>query len=154
MDVCGFAADSGEREVAIRRKEYIFYAVYVIFVTVYFLNKYLADEKGVVHLGVFNYYELYPDKILVTVSFCFYFKFAMNGVIAAKLLEYFQKEAKNSTALKKAILQSLVRGLSYKKIAAEALISVETLDSHIKNIYRKLDVHSRSELAAKYGRSF
>jgi DNA-binding CsgD family transcriptional regulator len=47
-----------------------------------------------------------------------------------------------------------VKGMSYKEIAATLFISVETLNSHIKNIYRKLDVHSRSELAAKYGNAF
>jgi DNA-binding CsgD family transcriptional regulator len=47
----------------------------------------------------------------------------------------------------------LIKGYSYKEIAAALFISVETLNSHIKNIYRKLDVHSRSELAAKYGNS-
>jgi DNA-binding NarL/FixJ family response regulator len=103
-----------------------------------------------------------PQKILDAIEAVHNGESAMNGVIAAKLLEYFQKEAKkaqsleesNLTMREKDILQSLVKGLSYKELAAEAFISVETLNSHIKNIYRKLDVHSRSELAAKYGKSF
>jgi len=83
----------------------------------------------------------------------------MNGVIAAKLLEYFQKQGKKMDELEelhltkreKEILDLLVKGLSYKEIAASFFISIETLNSHIKNIYRKLNVHSRGELAAKYG---
>ena len=86
----------------------------------------------------------------------------MNGVIAAKLLEYFQKQARKINALEelhltkreKEILESLVKGLSYKEIAGSLFISIETLNTHIKNIYRKLDVHSRSELTAKYGNAF
>lgn len=60
-------------------------------------------------------------------------------------------EEANLTLREKEILQLLIQGKSYKEIAALILISVETLNSHIKNIYRKLDVHSRSELAARYG---
>ena len=83
----------------------------------------------------------------------------MNGVIAAKVLDYFQKQQKSNSELnqsnlterEKEILNLLIKGNSYKEIAAGIYISVETLNSHIKNIYRKLNVHSRSELAAKYG---
>ncbi|MEJ7685384.1 MAG: helix-turn-helix transcriptional regulator [Segetibacter sp.] len=83
----------------------------------------------------------------------------MNGVIASKMLEYFQKqqhkiselEESHLTAREKEIMQSLVKGSSYKEIAGKAFISIETLNSHIKNIYRKLNVHSRGEITAKYG---
>lgn len=59
----------------------------------------------------------------------------------------------NLTSREREILNLLIKGYSYKEIAAALFISVETLNSHIKNIYRKLDVHSRSKLAAKYGNS-
>ena len=83
----------------------------------------------------------------------------MNGMIAAKVLDYFQHQQiknreldqSNLTEREKEILQLLIRGNSYKEIARVIFISVETLNSHIKNIYRKLNVHSRSELSAKYG---
>ena len=63
-------------------------------------------------------------------------------------------EQLNLTAREEDILQTLVKGLSYKEIAGKAFISIETLNSHIKNIYRKLNVHSRGELAAKYGGNY
>lgn len=66
-----------------RRKEYGFYAIYIVTVVAYFLNKYVADENGTVHLGIFTYNKLYPDKILIIISFCFYFKFARHFVEAA-----------------------------------------------------------------------
>jgi DNA-binding NarL/FixJ family response regulator len=40
-----------------------------------------------------------------------------------------------------AVLQLLARGCSYNEIAARLGISVHTVTSHIKNCYRKLDVH-------------
>lgn len=80
----------------------------------------------------------------------------MNGFIATKVLEFFHRRKNDDinesilTAREKEVLQLLIKGLSYKDIAGNLFISSETLNSHIKNIYRKLDVHSRSELAAKF----
>lgn len=81
----------------------------------------------------------------------------MNGIIASKMLDYFQQETNKQmdqsslTDREKEILQLLMKGYTYKEIAVCIFISVETLNSHIKNIYRKLNVHSRAELAAKFG---
>ncbi|MEP7108258.1 MAG: response regulator transcription factor [Ferruginibacter sp.] len=100
-----------------------------------------------------------PARILEAIDAVFKGESPMNGMIASKVLEYFQlQQSKNKeldqsnlTDREKEILQLLILGNSYKEIAGTIFISVETLNSHIKNIYRKLNVHSRSELAAKYG---
>ena len=47
------------------------------------------------------------------------------------------------------VLKYLVEGLSYKMIADECEISTETVNNHIKNIYRKLQVHSKGEAITK-----
>jgi DNA-binding NarL/FixJ family response regulator len=49
----------------------------------------------------------------------------------------------------KEILQHLVSGSSYKKIGRDLFISFDTVNSHIKNIYEKLQVHSKTEAVAK-----
>ena len=38
--------------------------------------------------------------------------------------------------------------MSYKMIAAACFISVDTVRGHIRNIYEKLHVHSKSEAVA------
>ena len=43
------------------------------------------------------------------------------------------------------VLQSIAEGKSYSKIASDLFISKETVKSHIKNIYQKLAVNSKSE---------
>jgi DNA-binding NarL/FixJ family response regulator len=100
-----------------------------------------------------------PQKILDAIEAVERGESPMNGMIAAKVLDYFQQKQKSSEILlqsnlterEKEILQLLIKGNSYKELAGRIFISVETLNSHIKNIYRKLNVHSRSELAAKFG---
>ncbi|MGB6031629.1 MAG: helix-turn-helix transcriptional regulator, partial [Bacteroidota bacterium] len=47
------------------------------------------------------------------------------------------------------ILQWLVEGLSYKSIAEKLFISPLTVQSHIKKVYEKLHVHSKSAAVSK-----
>jgi DNA-binding NarL/FixJ family response regulator len=102
-----------------------------------------------------------PQKIIDAIIEVSQGEAPMNGMTAAKVLEYFQRESKsrsdleasNLSAKEKEILTALNKGLSYKEIAVELFISIETINTHIKNIYRKLNVHSRAELYAKFGRT-
>ena len=103
-----------------------------------------------------------PQKIIDSIEQVYAGESPMNGMIASKVLDYFQQQQKknliiahsNITDRENEILQLLIKGLSYKEIALSIFISIETLNSHIKNIYRKLNVHSRSELSARYGGAF
>jgi DNA-binding NarL/FixJ family response regulator len=53
------------------------------------------------------------------------------------------------TAREKEILTSLSEGNSYKIIAEKYFVSIDTVRSHLKNIYKKLHVHSQTEAVAK-----
>lgn len=53
------------------------------------------------------------------------------------------------TPREKDVLASLARGNSYKLIAAEFEISVDTVRTHLKKIYEKLQVHSQTEAVSK-----
>jgi DNA-binding NarL/FixJ family response regulator len=55
----------------------------------------------------------------------------------------------NLSSREKEVLHSLAEGNNYKEIADELFISVDTVRHHIRNIYKKLHVHSRSEAVAK-----
>jgi DNA-binding NarL/FixJ family response regulator len=46
-------------------------------------------------------------------------------------------------------LKHLVNGFSYKMIAAEMHISIDTVRAHIKKVYEKLQVNSKGEAVAK-----
>jgi len=47
------------------------------------------------------------------------------------------------------ILNHLARGWRYKEIAAECKLSSDTIRTHVRRIYRKLQVHSRAEAIAR-----
>jgi len=47
------------------------------------------------------------------------------------------------------VLRSLVSGKGYKEIAYDLHISVDTVRSHIRKVYRKLQVHSAPEAVAR-----
>ncbi len=78
----------------------------------------------------------------------------MSPVIAKKVLNYFnfldkKKSEINLTNREAEILKELVGGHSYKKISEILFISLDTVRSHIKNIYQKLHVNSKTEAVAK-----
>ena len=80
----------------------------------------------------------------------------MTPSIAQKVLEKFRnqspqisKESSDLTNREKEILECLVNGMSYKMIAAHCNISIDTVRHHIRNIYDKLHVNSKSEAVAK-----
>ncbi|MBL0743549.1 response regulator [Chryseolinea lacunae] len=53
------------------------------------------------------------------------------------------------TSREREILTSLSKGNSYKLIASEFDISIDTVRTHIKKIYEKLQVHSQTEAVSK-----
>jgi len=48
------------------------------------------------------------------------------------------------------VLAGLAKGLAYKEIADQLNISFETVRTHVRSIYEKLHVHSRTEAVLKY----
>jgi DNA-binding NarL/FixJ family response regulator len=80
----------------------------------------------------------------------------MSSQIARRVVEVFQQKdlsAKNTAALshrENEILSCLAKGYRYKEIADQLSLSIETVRTHIRNIYEKLHVHSRTEAVLKY----
>lgn len=80
----------------------------------------------------------------------------ISPVIARKVLARMRKsrimddeesfnEMPGLTRRESAILELISRGGSYAKVAAALCLSVSTVQTHVKHIYGKLSVHSRSE---------
>lgn len=95
-----------------------------------------------------------PDEIISAIKEVLDGGAPMTPAIARKVLTFFTKEKKapkddDLGTKERQVLGLLVEGFSYKMIAVEQDISIETVRSHIKNIYRKLQVHSMSEAVVK-----
>lgn len=82
----------------------------------------------------------------------------MTPSIAIKMLQMFRdtnfkkgitKEEYDLSGKEKEVLALLVKGNSYKMIAAEMGLGVDGIKFHLKNIYKKLHVNSQTEAVAK-----
>jgi len=86
----------------------------------------------------------------------------MSRQIARRVVQFFQKvntlptDVQKSavvvdlTEREKEVLEALAKGFSYKEIAGQLNISFETVRTHLRTIYEKLHVHSRTEAVLKY----
>ncbi len=80
----------------------------------------------------------------------------MSDTIARKVVQAFQqmgkssKETENLTARETEILSYLAKGYHDKEIADKFFLSVKTVRTHLRNIYKKLHVRSRTQAVLKY----
>lgn len=75
----------------------------------------------------------------------------MSVNIARMVVESFQKKKHQDLTLREnQVLDLLAKGKSYPTIADEMCVSLNTIKTHVKKIYEKLQVNSREELIKKY----
>jgi DNA-binding NarL/FixJ family response regulator len=73
----------------------------------------------------------------------------MTPKVAKKVMEFFSSPKKVLEPLSEReheIANTILDGLSYKMIAEKMFISIDTVRSHIRNIYKKLNINSKTEL--------
>lgn len=79
----------------------------------------------------------------------------MTASVAVKVLQMCRQQTRakaefiDLSAREKDIMAQLVKGKSYKAIAAACFISIDTVSTHVRHIYEKLNVHSKSEAVVK-----
>ncbi len=80
----------------------------------------------------------------------------MSGHIARKIVQSFQHaapvsaEAQSLSPREAEVLELLAKGFLYKEIAEQMKVSYATVHTHIRHIYEKLHVRSRTEAVAKH----
>ena len=83
----------------------------------------------------------------------------MSSSIARKVVASFQKSGQSGqkptshphlSPREEAVLDLLAKGYTYKLIADELGISIDTIRTYLRRIYEKLHVQSRTEAVAKY----
>jgi len=129
-----------------------FSLVHILIQTVFFEDEYIFNA---ICAGASGYIlkSTTPDGYLDAIKDVHAGGSPMTPGIARRVLELFKNNLRPATATKdynlttqeKKVLQLLVAGKSYKMIAAELFVAVDTVKSHISNIYAKLHVHSGTE---------
>jgi DNA-binding NarL/FixJ family response regulator len=98
--------------------------------------------------------SLPAEKIIAAIEDVLAGGAAMSPTIAARVLRMFSQYTQPKgeyglTNRERGILQLLINGLSKKHLAGQLHISLHTVDTHLKNIYAKLHVHSQIDVIAK-----
>jgi DNA-binding NarL/FixJ family response regulator len=96
-----------------------------------------------------------PERIIEAIKDAYHGGAPITPAMAFKVLKFFQTENTlvttdyGITDREKQILKLLVDGHSYKMIADKEGLSYHTVNSHVRNIYEKLHVHSIGEAVSK-----
>lgn len=100
--------------------------------------------------------RLSPTKLLHAIREVHAGGSPMSSSIARKVVASFQKieRAQEKPTLlsprEEMVVDRLAKGLTYKQIADQLGISIDTIRTYIRRIYEKLQVQSRTEAVAKY----
>ncbi len=100
-----------------------------------------------------------PHKYIEAIADVYNGGAPVSATVAKKMLGFFTKKniilvapENNDFQLsdrEKELLRMMIEGYDYKTIASKAFISYETVRTHVKHIYKKLHVASRSEAVMK-----
>lgn len=98
-----------------------------------------------------------PEKIIEAIQEVKNGGSPISSQIARKVIEAFSVKEKTNdyyqdlSRREQEILELLSKGFRYKEIADKIFISLETVRTHVRNIYEKLQVNSRVEALKKTG---
>jgi DNA-binding NarL/FixJ family response regulator len=98
-----------------------------------------------------------PEKVIEAIEEVSQGGSPISSQIARKVIEAFASRGKNNkyfqelSRREQEILDVLSKGFRYKEIADQLFLSVDTVRTHVRNIYEKLQVNSRVEALKKTG---
>ena len=97
-----------------------------------------------------------PQKMIEAIRETHFGGAPMTASVAIKVLQMFRQQSHtpnnefiNLSERENEILALLVKAKSYKVIASTCFVSIDTVKTHVRHIYEKLHVHSKSEAVAK-----
>lgn len=123
----------------------------VIMATVFDDDDYIFDALKAGAVG-YLMKKVTPDELVAAIRDAHDGGSPITPNIARRIINAFHDAGKLAEELNERetqILKQLATGRSYAAIGKEIYLSVDGVRHHIRNIYQKLEVHSRSEAIAK-----
>lgn len=121
----------------------------IIVVTVY-ENDELVFKALCAGAGGYLTKNMHPSRLIEAIKEITEGGAPMSTNIARLVVASFQKNQNSPlTPRETEVLELLVKGKSYTNIADQLFVDKETIRTHIKNIYWKLEVHSKAEAIEK-----
>ena len=126
--------------------------VAIIMLTVFDDNQHVLEA---IRSGASGYLlkKSIPAKLVSAIEEVLHGGAPMTPTIARQVIASMQQgkdaESYQLTEREKEVLVLLAKGNSFKMMASMLFISIDTVRSHIKNIYEKLQVHSQTEAVSK-----
>jgi len=123
----------------------------VVIISVHHDDEYILEAIKRGAIGYLNK-NVSPEELLDSIKSALGGGSPLSPNIASKLVRFFQAVKSGMEPLSDReldILKLLVDGYSYKSIAERTFLSVDGVRYHIRNIYYKLQVNSKSQAVAK-----
>ena len=98
-----------------------------------------------------------PEKVIEAIEEVYKGGSPISSQIARKVIDAFSVKEKTNeyfqdlSRREQEILEQLSKGYRYKEIADKLFVSIETVRTHVRNIYEKLQVNNRAEALKKTG---
>jgi DNA-binding NarL/FixJ family response regulator len=130
-------------------------AAQIIMLTVYQNTEHIFDALAAGATG-YLLKQTPPDELLAAIREVHAGGSPMSSHIARKIVQSFQQEAAPSPETQSLsprevqVLELLAKGFLYKEIAVTTKTTYATVHTHIRHIYEKLHVRSRTEAVAKH----
>ncbi|WP_106794105.1 response regulator transcription factor [Aquimarina sp. Aq78] len=122
-----------------------------IMITVYNDTKYIFDALCAGAIGYLTK-NTEPEELINALTEAYNGGAPMSALIARKVVDSFVlPKEKSLSDRENNVLQLLSKGKSYASIGNELNVSINTIKTHTRNIYEKLQVNSREEIIKKYG---
>ncbi|CAM1360544.1 LuxR family transcriptional regulator [Tenacibaculum sediminilitoris] len=122
-----------------------------IIISVHENSKYIFDALCVGAVGYLNK-NTTPKELINALEQARNGGAPMSSNIARKVVESFQSpHEKELSERENEVLTLLAKGKSYASIAEELYLSINTIKTHTRNIYEKLQVNNKKEIMLKYG---
>jgi DNA-binding NarL/FixJ family response regulator len=138
----------------VRRLKPLLPGAQIIMLTVYQNTEHIFDALAAGATG-YMLKQTRPDQLLIAIRDVYEGGSPMSSHIARKIVQSFQQrpqrdEPQSLSPREAQVIELLAKGYLYKEVADNMGVTYATVHTHIRHIYEKLQVRSRTEAVVKH----